>query len=268
MIGEKVCFVCGRWTGLECHHIFGGPFRKNSDKDGLMVWLCYEHHRGDKGVHNNRELDLRIKRVGQFIYEQDHTRSEFMRRYGKNYDTEETEGAENHLTGETMEQAEGANDKGTIALYERARSGDPDDESEENALSDYWQKSEKKDYHLPRDIYHRVLWLVRGYDRTKEELESLILPQGKTDGESRATGPSDPTVQAAIRRERLLDDFQAVEDARLMVPEEYRDVVFKNVKDIRPFKTFPEFDYAHEQTWKNWRGRFLREVARNKGWWW
>ena len=130
-------------------------------------------------------------------------------------------------------------------------------------MSDYWTKSSR----LPRDIYNRVLWLVRGYDRTKDELDSLITMDG-SHGEGRGQGPSDPTVQAAIRRERLLDDFRAVEDARLMIPEEYRDVVFKNVKDTRPFKTFPEFDYAHEQTWKNQRRKFLREVARNKGWWW
>lgn len=129
-------------------------------------------------------------------------------------------------------------------------------------MSDYYPKTEL----LPRDIYHRVLWLVRGYDRIKEELDSLIIPE-KRDGEARGTGLSDPTVQAAIRRERLMDDFSAIEEARKLIPEEYREEVFLNVKDIRPFHTFPMYDFAHYQTWKYHRRKFIRNVAINKGWW-
>lgn len=255
---RKECFLCGRWTGLEVHHIFNGPWRKIAEEDGLTCYLCRDCHRR---VHEEAEVRLRLKEVGQFIYEQSHTREEFVRRYGKNYDI--SEGVEDHLSGEELEQAEDQDHPMAASIDDRGGTGDPHAEGEEDAVSDYWTKSSR----LPRDIYNRVLWLVRGYDRTKDELDSLITMDG-SHGEGRGQGPSDPTVQAAIRRERLLDDFRAVEDARLMIPEEYRDVVFKNVKDTRPFKTFPEFDYAHEQTWKNQRRKFLREVARNKGWWW
>lgn len=255
---KKECFLCGRWTDLEVHHIFNGPWRKVADEDGLTCYLCRGCHRR---VHEDAEERLRIKKVGQFIYEQDHTREEFMKRYGQNYDF--TEGTADDIPGEEMEQAKDTDNPWAVTGYERRGTGDPHAKGEEDVVSDYWTKSSK----LPRDIYNRVLWLVRGYDRTRDELESLITMDG-THGESRSTGPSDPTVQAAIRRERLLDDFRAVEDARLSIPAEYRDIVFKNVKDTRPFKTFPEFDYAHEQTWKNQRRKFLREVARNKGWWW
>lgn len=130
-------------------------------------------------------------------------------------------------------------------------------------MSDYYPKSER----LPRDVYNRVLWLVRGYDRIKEEADSLLTQDGaKTDGEPRTGGPGDPTVQAAIRRERLMDDVRAIDNALHLIPEEYREIVFKSIKDMRPMRTFPGYDYAAERTWKRWRRRFLREVARNKGW--
>ena len=226
---RKECFICGRWTGLECHHIFGGPWRKISDQDGLTCWLCYEHHRGPQGVHMNRDLDLKIKRVGQFIFEQNHTRAEFMQRYGQNYDT--------------MEQ---------------------DEQEGRTKMSDYYPKSTS----LPRDVYNRVLWLVRGYDRIQEELELLALPEGlQNDGEPRGTGTSDPTVVAAIRREKLWDDIHAIDTALETVPAEYREVVFLSIKDMRPMRSYPGYDYAAERTWKRWRGRFMAEVARNKGWW-
>lgn len=80
---RKECFLCGRWTGLDVHHIFNGPYRKRSDQDGLTCYLCRDCHRK---VHEEAALRLRLKKVGQFIYEQDHTREEFMERYGRNYD--------------------------------------------------------------------------------------------------------------------------------------------------------------------------------------
>lgn len=84
MIQErKECFLCGRWTGLEHHHVFNGPYKKKSEEDGFMVWLCVEHHRQ---VHEDAELRLRLKKIGQFIYEQNHTRDEFRKRYGKSYE--------------------------------------------------------------------------------------------------------------------------------------------------------------------------------------
>ena len=50
--GSRTCFLCmklGDYSEkavLEEHHIFGGnPNRKHSEKYGLKVYLCPEHHR-------------------------------------------------------------------------------------------------------------------------------------------------------------------------------------------------------------------------------
>jgi len=83
---KKECFVCKNTIGLECHHIFMGYNRKHADEDGLTVWLCHQHHNEPPdGVHFNRELRDELQRIAQRVYEIDHTRSEFMERYGKNY---------------------------------------------------------------------------------------------------------------------------------------------------------------------------------------
>lgn len=79
------CFVCGRY-GTEIHHVFFGTAnRKLSEKYGLIVGLCYNHHRGNKGVHFNRELDLMIKRQAQGVFEREYSRDEFISVFGKNY---------------------------------------------------------------------------------------------------------------------------------------------------------------------------------------
>lgn len=44
---DKECFMCGTTCNLERHHvIFETAGRKISDKLGLTIWLCYEHHLG------------------------------------------------------------------------------------------------------------------------------------------------------------------------------------------------------------------------------
>lgn len=83
---EKRCFVCGKEFGLESHHLYmGNPNRKNSERYGMKVWLCAEHHRGNSGVHHDIRLDWQLKRIGQEKFEQQYSRSKFIDVFGRNY---------------------------------------------------------------------------------------------------------------------------------------------------------------------------------------
>lgn len=82
----KCCYVCNRQTYLQEHHVFFGTAnRKQSEKYGLKVWLCFEHHLGNEGVHHNSDLNAWLKRKGQEVFEETHTREEFISIFGKNY---------------------------------------------------------------------------------------------------------------------------------------------------------------------------------------
>ena len=84
---SKECWVCGRTDQLHDHHIiFGTSNRKKSEQYGLKVWLCYEHHTGNNGVHFNKELDLQLKRLAQTYFE-GHlgTREDFRAEFGKSW---------------------------------------------------------------------------------------------------------------------------------------------------------------------------------------
>ena len=85
MNGDRECFICGYQGYLERHHLFGASNRKWSEKYGLVVDLCYEHHRGNYGVHFNRELMDRLHRYGQEKFEREHPGLDFMAIFGKNY---------------------------------------------------------------------------------------------------------------------------------------------------------------------------------------
>lgn len=85
----KQCYVCGTKNNLHYHHIIFGKNRKKCDEDGLMVYLCYNHHEGTFGVHGKQghELDQKLKKIAEqhwLLYYQKEI-SDFIERYGRNY---------------------------------------------------------------------------------------------------------------------------------------------------------------------------------------
>lgn len=81
------CIICGSPYDIEIHHAcFGVANRKWSDKYGLVVPLCIEHHRGRTGVHQNIVIDTKIKQLAQTNFEEKvGSREEFMKIFGRNY---------------------------------------------------------------------------------------------------------------------------------------------------------------------------------------
>lgn len=80
------CMVCQK-PFPEVHHVlFGNSNRKWSDKYGLVVPLCAEHHRGsDLSPHFNREFDLELKKYAQERFEEEYPELSFREVFGKNY---------------------------------------------------------------------------------------------------------------------------------------------------------------------------------------
>lgn len=82
---ESRCFICGRQTSLERHHVLGGPNRKWSEKYGLTVTLCHEHHTGKDGAQYDKALNRSLKRLAQIAFEARHSHEEWMEIIRKNY---------------------------------------------------------------------------------------------------------------------------------------------------------------------------------------
>lgn len=86
MIGE--CFICGQFTDLETHHIFGGALRSKSDWYGLVVTLCPDCHRnGPHAVHRSKNTMQFLHEYGQKQYMEmtGCTKEEFIEEFYKNY---------------------------------------------------------------------------------------------------------------------------------------------------------------------------------------
>ena len=73
-------------TGLERHHIMAGVAnRPLSEKYGLWIYLCHEHHTGKDGVQYNRRMSDSVKRLAQIAFEARHSHDEWMQTFRKNY---------------------------------------------------------------------------------------------------------------------------------------------------------------------------------------
>lgn len=84
---DKQCYHCKTTRNLEEHHcLYGTANRKISERFGLKVYLCSEHHRGKNGVHGqNKYLDITLKQLAQKKIEESRTREDFIKIFGKNY---------------------------------------------------------------------------------------------------------------------------------------------------------------------------------------
>ncbi len=107
--GACECYNCGDTRNLEEHHIFYGTRnRKKSEHYGLKVHLCPGCHRYKKtGVHGgNAELDARLKKEAERIFEEKYSRELFREEFGRYY------------TEETNDEAKGQQENGFIRLEE------------------------------------------------------------------------------------------------------------------------------------------------------
>ena len=92
-LNKNYCYICRELTGyiverrgLEEHHIFGGPNRKLSEKYGLKVYLCPEHHRtGDVAPHQSKGTDNTLRRIAQTAFERKYSHEYWMQIFRKNY---------------------------------------------------------------------------------------------------------------------------------------------------------------------------------------
>ena len=83
----KTCYLCHKNNAVHLHHVYGGAYRKKSDKLGLVVTLCLECHTGRYGVHLNNELNCKLKGEIQrkFMLENGIAVEEFIKMFGRSY---------------------------------------------------------------------------------------------------------------------------------------------------------------------------------------
>ena len=80
------CYLCGRKTCLERHHVMSGTAnRKLAERYGLWVYCCHDCHTGTNGVQYNGKLNKWLRAQAQMAFEEAHSHEEWMKVFMKNY---------------------------------------------------------------------------------------------------------------------------------------------------------------------------------------
>lgn len=91
---DRTCFLCMQLNNddsiknnLHEHHVIHGwANRKLSEKYGLKVYLCLEHHEiGKEAVHQNAKLNLMLKAYAQKVFEEKWPEKDFYSIFKRNY---------------------------------------------------------------------------------------------------------------------------------------------------------------------------------------
>ena len=89
---KNECYLCRKLYGndnyceTEEHHVFDGPNRKLSEHYGLKVYLCAGHHQfSNEAVHINAEINRKVQRDAQEVFEEEHPDLDFRAIFGRNY---------------------------------------------------------------------------------------------------------------------------------------------------------------------------------------
>lgn len=78
------CYICSK-PRQELHEVYFGRNRINSMLYNCVVPLCYEHHRGNSGVHHNHLLDMLLKKKCQQRFMEVYPDKDFLSIFYKNY---------------------------------------------------------------------------------------------------------------------------------------------------------------------------------------
>lgn len=83
---DKQCYLCGRETCLERHHVLAGTAnRKLSEKYGLWVWLCHDDHVGVEGAQYDKQKNWNLKRDAQIAFENVYDHDLWFKTFKRNY---------------------------------------------------------------------------------------------------------------------------------------------------------------------------------------
>lgn len=125
-------------------------------------------------------------------------------------------------------------------------------------MRDY-QRQKNNPYKLPHNLYMRMLYLVRDYERIRSEREDIINGSPPADGVPHS-GVGNPTEHKAIKLAMLDRECEAVAKALKSIPEEYRKAIVNNICYGSPYPIF-----ADPETYGRWRRRLIFFTAKNLG---
>ena len=117
------------------------------------------------------------------------------------------------------------------------------------------------EYRLPHNLYYRTLYIIRDYNRLKEDYENDIAYKPPViDGAPKDKGAAKPTENTAIKLAGKHKELDAIEKALDMIPGEYRHGVLQSIIYRHPYPP-----YAARRTYGRQKHRVIYYTAKYLG---
>lgn len=109
---DGTCYLCKKLEGdysvkpvQEHHVVYGWANRRLSEKFGLKIYLCAEkhHEEGKYSVHKNPDIRQQLCAEAQIAFEQNYPDLSFREIFGKNWNYEKADKADNYSMREDVE---------------------------------------------------------------------------------------------------------------------------------------------------------------------
>jgi len=128
----------------------------------------------------------------------------------------------------------------------------------EGNMSKIYQPKKYGEYTLPHNVYMMMNFLIRDYDRLKEQYESDIAYKPPvldgTPGGNAITKPVENVTMALLNKHK---ELHAIETALEIIPEEYRRPVLLNITARRRYPP-----HAAISTYSRYKQAFIYKVAK------
>ena len=122
-----------------------------------------------------------------------------------------------------------------------------------------YQPKSSKGYVLPHNLYMLTLYTIRDYERMSNEYHKAGSIEAHTIRDKiSGNGIGNPTERKGIIRASLFDRMEAVEQALMKIPDDYRKGIIQNIKYGNHYP-----DDAGNKTYRRWKQRFIYYVAEN-----
>lgn len=113
-------------------------------------------------------------------------------------------------------------------------------------------------YNLPKEVYYQCIWLVKDSPRLRNLVQNSI-HSGKLGEEPRfyEYGSLANNLRPSNCVHKAYERLNCIDQALYEIPLEYRDGLINNIVYK---KEYP--DFAHSNTWKTWKQRYIYILAR------
>jgi hypothetical protein len=113
---------------------------------------------------------------------------------------------------------------------------------------------------LPSAVYYQCIWVVKDMVRLEEIAKDGFRNEMLNESSCGYVAETGSLACALLpEQEEALFKLDCIHRAIILIPEEYREGILMNIQN----RGSGYGDFAHENTWKKWKQRFIYALAVN-----